>query len=271
MPTKSYLTRNLFLKKNIVIQNFLKVQYLMCIFWGSVIAEVVNCEPREVKARAQRTQPRCTESKTWHPIFTLLHHSKKVFIEHLSIENENSTMVKTLSVIIFCIIVSLLHAFSIGPSISRQRIAAPLKMSSDVFELEISIPPSNSGLLAQMKINPVLEGGSEIIQVRYKIPFGLNVEPKNGFATVTQDGQGGEKVGDVLRFTSQWTMGLPRGNGLISTAASFSGGIGWQCSLFDVMKAKRWEEVVEALVSNVPQRTDEVVLIFERKINNNSD
>jgi hypothetical protein len=181
-------------------------------------------------------------------------------------------MVNKLSVITILVIAPLLDAFSVGPSISRrQRIAAPLQMSSDAFELEVSIPPSNSGLLAQMKIKPVLEGGSEIIQVRYKIPFGLNVEPKNGFATVTQDGQGGEKVGDILRFTSQWTMGLPRGDGLISTAASFSGGIGWQCSLFDVMKAKRWEEVVEALVSNVPQRTDEVVLIFERKIDSNSD
>lgn len=181
-------------------------------------------------------------------------------------------MTKFLSVITFCILAPLFHAFSTVPSIARQRVAPPpLQMSSDTFELEVGIPPSNSGLLAQMKIKPVLEGGSEIIQVRYKIPFGLNVEPKNGFATVTQDGQGGEKVGDVLRFTSQWTMGLPRGNGLISTAASFSGGIGWQCSLFDVMKAKRWEEVVEALVSNVPQRTDEVVLIFERKLDNTSD
>jgi len=30
------------------------------------------------------------------------------------------------------------------------------------------------------------------------------------------------------------------------------------------MKAKRWEEVVEKLVSNTKERTDEVVLIFER-------
>jgi len=85
-------------------------------------------------------------------------------------------------------------------------------------------------------------------------------------AVCTKDGPGGEKVGDVLRLTSQWTMGLPRGNGIISTAASFSGAIGWQCTLFDVMKANKWEEVVEALVSNTPQRTDEVVLVFERAI-----
>lgn len=39
-----------------------------------------------------------------------------------------------------------------------------------------------------------------------------------------------------------------------------------QVSLFDVMKAKSWDAVVEALLSNTQQRTDEVVLIFERPL-----
>jgi len=138
--------------------------------------------------------------------------------------------------------------------------------SIEPFEVEVRIPPSNSGLLAQMKIMPILDGPSEIVEVRYQIPFGLNVEPKQGMAMCTQDGKNGEKVGDVLRYSSQWTMGLPRGNGLVSTAASFSGAIGWQCSLFDVANANTWEEMVEALVSNTDQRTDEVLLIFERKV-----
>lgn len=47
---------------------------------------------------------------------------------------------------------------------------------------------------------------------------------------------------------------------------SFSGGISWQCSMFDVLAAKRWEDVVAALVSNEKSRTDEVVLLFERAI-----
>jgi hypothetical protein len=34
--------------------------------------------------------------------------------------------------------------------------------------------------------------------------------------------------------------------------------------MFPVDKAQRWEQVVEALVSNTDQRTDECVLIFER-------
>ena len=99
-----------------------------------------------------------------------------------------------------------------------------------------------------MKIVPVLDEPSSIIEVRYKVPFGLNVEPQNGLAVCTKDGPNGEKVGDILRFTTQWTMGLPRGDGIVSTAASFSGAIGWQCSLFDVARAGSWDSVVEALV-----------------------
>jgi hypothetical protein len=139
-------------------------------------------------------------------------------------------------------------------------------MAAKVFEVNVSMPPTNSDLEAQMKFEPVLSVPSEIIEVRYKLPFGLNVEPQKNLAICTKDGEGGEKVGDVLRFTSQWTMGLPRGDGLITTAASFAGGLSWQCSMFDVMKAKSWEQVVEALTSNVESRTDEVVLLFERPL-----
>mmetsp|Transcript_6660 Transcript_6660/g.8424 ORF Transcript_6660/g.8424 Transcript_6660/m.8424 type:complete len:186 (-) Transcript_6660:185-742(-) len=147
-------------------------------------------------------------------------------------------------------------------------LSAAASSSKNIFELEVNMPPSNSGLAAQMKIQSVLDKPSEIVEVRYKLPFGLDVQPKDGLAVCTKDSSqaGGEKVGDVLRFTSQWTLGLPRGNGLVSTAASFSGAIGWQCSLFDVMKAGSWEEVVESLTSNTPERTDEVMLLFERPL-----
>ena len=36
--------------------------------------------------------------------------------------------------------------------------------------------------------------------------------------------------------------------------------------MFDVLQAKSWEQVVEALVSNTEDKTDEVVLIFERAL-----
>lgn len=117
-----------------------------------------------------------------------------------------------------------------------------------------------------MKIKPALDVPSELIEVRYGLPFGLDVAPKEGFAVCSKDGAGGEKVGDILRYTSQWTLGLPRGDGVITTAMSFSGGISWQVSMFDVMRAKRWEDVVEALVSNEDNRTNEVVLLFERPL-----
>lgn len=105
---------------------------------------------------------------------------------------------------------------------------------------------------------------SEAVVVKYKIPFGLNVENKGGLAICTKDGEGGEKVGDVLRYTTQWTLGLPSGDGAITTAASFAGAISWQLGLFDVAKATSWDEVIEALVSNTEERTDEVTLVFER-------
>jgi len=153
-------------------------------------------------------------------------------------------------------------------TITQSLSTGVLKMSStsSPFELTIQIPPSNSGLNAEMKIQPILDVPSEIIEVRYKLPFGLDVAPKDNLAICTKDGPGGEKVGDVLRYTSCWSLGLPQGEGLVSTAASFAGGVSWQCSLFDVMKASQWGEVVEALTSNVDSRTDEVVLLFERPL-----
>jgi len=135
------------------------------------------------------------------------------------------------------------------------------------FEIAVALPPVSQKLMATLKFKPlVTESKSTIVAVRYAVPFGLDVAPQNGLAVCTKDGANGEKVGDILRFTSQWTMGLPRGDGIMTTAASFSGGIGWQVSLFDVMKAKSWDAVVEALLSNTQQRTDEVVLIFERPL-----
>ena len=38
--------------------------------------------------------------------------------------------------------------------------------------------------------------------------------------------------------------------------------------MFDVLEAKSWEQVVEALVSNTEDKTDVVLLIFERPLEN---
>ena len=138
--------------------------------------------------------------------------------------------------------------------------------SSSKWELMVQLPPSTSNLQAQLAFPSVVDGPSEIVEVRYKLPFGLDVAPQKGLAVCTKSNGGGEQPGDILRYTSQWTMGLPRGDGLITTAASFSGGVAWQCSLFDVARASSWEDVVGALTSNVESRTAEVLLLFERPL-----
>lgn len=140
--------------------------------------------------------------------------------------------------------------------------------TNEPFDIFVDMPPNKSGIQANMKILPVLSVPSTLVVVRYKVPFGLDVAPKKGYAVCTKDGIGGEKMNDVLRFTSQWTLGLPRDvDGLASSAATIAGGLSWQCSMFDVCKAKVWEQVVLALTSNVADKTDEVVLIFERSLN----
>ena len=135
------------------------------------------------------------------------------------------------------------------------------------FQLVIDVPPSNSDVQVSMNIESILSVPSELIVVRYKVPFGLNIEPRKNFAIVTANGPGGEQVGDILRYTSHWTMGLPRGDGIGTTFASFAGGLKWQCSMFNVMSVTQWEQDIQALVSNTVERTDEVVLIFERPLN----
>ena len=140
-------------------------------------------------------------------------------------------------------------AITRGAAISRSTVFAG-EVSNEPVTLTIDMPPTGSGLQANLKISPILSVPSEMVEVRYKLPFGLDVAPQKGLAVCTKDGAGGEKVGDVLRYTSRWAIGLPSGDGLVSQAAAFSGGVSWQCTMFNVMNAESWDEVVEALVSN---------------------
>lgn len=39
-----------------------------------------------------------------------------------------------------------------------------------------------------MKFPPILDVPSEIVEVRYAVPFGLDVAPKEGLAVCTKDG-----------------------------------------------------------------------------------
>lgn len=108
----------------------------------------------------------------------------------------------------------------------------PKKGIADVGTAEVSLPP-------------ILES-SELVVVRYDLPFGLSAEPQGGQVIVTKDGkEDGEKVGDILRQTTYWRGKTP--------------------GLFDVSKnADNFDLVVQALVTNDLAVADEIVLVFER-------
>jgi len=106
--------------------------------------------------------------------------------------------------------------------------------------------------MCEMKFKPLLATDSELVVIRYDLPFGLNVEPRGRVVVVTKDGKGGEKVGDILRFTTKWN--------------------GQEPSMFDVCKCMErqlqnsFDQVVSALVSNDGTYGEDIVLIFERPL-----
>jgi hypothetical protein len=63
--------------------------------------------------------------------------------------------------------------------------------SETTFEVELDMPPSNSGNKARLKFGSVLSFQSEIVEVRYQLPFGLDVAPIKNLAVCTKDGAGG--------------------------------------------------------------------------------
>lgn len=124
--------------------------------------------------------------------------------------------------LLLCALVGSSHGFAPAPSFSLSGASSALYAAeggdvSDRFEISVAMPPRSSGLQANLAFDSVLSGHSEIVEVRYPLPFGLDVAPKNGLAVCTKDGAGGEKVGDVLRYCSQWTLGLPSGGGIATT------------------------------------------------------
>ena len=104
---------------------------------------------------------------------------------------------------------------------------------------------------AEMAFQPLLVE-SEVIVVRYALPFGLAAEPRGRVVAVTKDGPGGEKEGDLVRFCTKWTEREP--------------------SLFDVCKCMErqlqnsFDQVVAALVTNDGTYADEMVLVLERPL-----
>lgn len=132
-------------------------------------------------------------------------------------------------------------AFSTSsPLVARSSRSAVVRMetaASRLFELKIPMP-SNKGT-ANLRFKARLPE-SEVVVVRYALPFGLDVAPQDGLAVCTKDGEGGEKVGDVLRYCTEWSLGVAgTGNnaGVVETLASFGGALSWKLGLFDVAKA----------------------------------
>lgn len=102
-----------------------------------------------------------------------------------------------------------------------------------------------------MNFKPLLTN-SELVMVTYELPFGLSAEPKGRVVAVTADGAGGEKVGDILRFTLQWKGQQP---GMFDV-----------CSCMERRLQNSFDEVIAALVSNDGTYAEEIVLIFERPL-----
>lgn len=163
-----------------------------------------------------------------------------------------STKTRSMSVIMIILVLSTANAFVANNCVvsSFSRRTAALFERPD-FKFSFDIPKKGIADVgtAEVSLPPVLEN-SEIIVVRYDLPFGLSAEPDNasGQVLVTKDGkQGGEKVGDILRQTTYWR--------------------GKQPGLFDVSKnADNFDLVVQALVTNDLAVADEIVLVFERPI-----
>jgi hypothetical protein len=86
-------------------------------------------------------------------------------------------------------------------------IVSTQQTERDDFEFSFEIPKKGIADVgtAEVRLPPVLEE-SELVVVRYDLPFGLDAAPdeKIGQVVVTKDGQNGEKVGDILRQTTYW-------------------------------------------------------------------
>ena len=148
------------------------------------------------------------------------------------------------------------------PTLAGLLLTLAPSFKPDTFKIDIDL--GNDGI-ANLNLKQTIQNSNPVV-VKYNLPFNLNLaqDKQTGRAICTKDGTNGEKQGDVLRFCTRWSMGLPQGDGMISTVASFGGAIGWQIGFFDVDRARNWDEVVEALVSNTPERSNSATLVFER-------
>ena len=90
------------------------------------------------------------------------------------------------------VIAGNVSAFTSQPSSLFQRTPSSSPSSilqasnTEPFTVTVNLP--GDGLQANMKFPPILDVPSEIVEVRYAVPFGLDVAPKDGLAVCTKDG-----------------------------------------------------------------------------------
>ena len=144
-----------------------------------------------------------------------------------------------------------------GPPCVRMGIPSD---NNRIFKLRIDLGDGKAG---NLKFKPLLPDSDAVI-VKYPVPFGLNVEQDaRGLAVCTKSGTGGERPGDILRYSTAYNMGLPEDDGLVGSVSrhgsrgrahpprrarhvscdpcglplrSISGSLSWQVYLFDVGK-----------------------------------
>jgi len=140
-------------------------------------------------------------------------------------------------------------------NVSRRPVSflsmAAKKGTSKSFRVSLKLPSKSKDSPLQDEVlifEPVLKEKSKIIEVRYELPYSLDVEKNEvtGLPTCYMSGWNGEVPDDILRFCSAWTED-------------------GECVMHDCCEGS-WEECVEALMSNAPAKTDEVVLLFERAL-----
>jgi hypothetical protein len=137
------------------------------------------------------------------------------------------------------------------------------------FDIEVML---DQDVPVPIQITPTM-ADSEIVVAQYPLPFFIDIENRAQLgAVVTKDGseqknKGVEKVGDRLRAFTYYEYGpgvLNAGGGVLTMFNSFSGaGYSWNRQLFDATFVS-WESSLEKLVTNEPQRTNSVTMVFER-------
>jgi hypothetical protein len=140
--------------------------------------------------------------------------------------------------------------FVVPPASAQRSFSRMQQTDRDEFEFSFEIPKKGIADVgtAEVRLPPILEK-SELVVVRYDLPFGLDAAPdkKMGQVVVTKDGANGEKVGDILRQTTYWR--------------------GKEPGIFDVSKnADNFDLVIQALITNDLSVADEIVLVFERPV-----